>query len=507
MERFKNYSYDPLQLIPISFRHQILPRSFEYTLSYLIDHELDTSIFHSRFKNDDNGRPAYDPALLLKIVLLAYSKGITSSRKIEQLCRENIIFMAISANHQPHFTTITDFISSSNEAISQLFLQVLLICYSQGLIGKEMFAVDGCKISSNASKEWSGTFEDLAHKQQKMEAGIAHILKKHKETDQKDLPEEIREREERQVATLKRASNKIKDFLAQNKDRVSKAGFVIQSNITDNDSAKIKSSHGVIQGYNGVATVDSKHQIIVQAEAYGSGHEHGLLKPSSESAFEHLQMTGDEKKELKVLADSGFHDADTLSFLAENQLDGYIVDQRFRNRDPRFETAKRHHKKRPKPAAEEPFLRDRFQADLENESCVCPAGKQMRLRQRNSSHQGYLVMRFAAKASDCNVCTLREECLRSPDKNRARHIEFRMSRIENQTGNLIDAMKAKVDSEWGRYIYSWRLGIVEPVFGNVRWALGLDWFSLRGKQKVNGQWKLMATLHNLLKLQKYGTIG
>lgn len=92
--------------------------------------------------------------LLLKIVLLAYSKGITSSRKIEQLCRENIIFMAISANHQPHFTTIADFISSSSEAISQLFLQVLLICDSQGLIGKEMFAVDGCKISKNASKEW-----------------------------------------------------------------------------------------------------------------------------------------------------------------------------------------------------------------------------------------------------------------------------------------------------------------------------------------------------------------
>lgn len=62
----------------------------------------------------------------------------------------------------------------------------------------------------------------------------------------------------------------------------------------------------MIQGYNGVATVDSKHQIIVQAEAYGSGHEHGLLKPSLESAFEHLQMTGDEKKELKVLADSVF---------------------------------------------------------------------------------------------------------------------------------------------------------------------------------------------------------
>lgn len=506
MARFKNYSYDQLQLIPVSFKHQILPGSFEYTLSYLIDHELDTSIFHTRFKNDDNGRPAYDPALLLKIVLLAYSKGITSSRKIEQLCRENIIFMAISANHQPHFTTIADFISSSSEAISQLFLQVLLICDSQGLIGKEMFAVDGCKISSNASKEWSGTFEDLAHKQQKMEAGIEHILKKHKETDQKDLPEEIRQREERQVKTLQKASAKIKEFLAQNKERESKPGYIVQSNITDNESAKIKSSHGMIQGYNGVATVDSKHQIIVQAEAYGSGHEHGLLKPSVEAAFEHLQMQEEAQKEVCILADSGFYDTETLSYLAENQLDGYIVDQQFRSRDPRFATAKRHDKKRPKPVTEELFLRDRFDVDLEKETCICPAGNHMRLRS-HALHQGYSVLRFTANVSDCQNCPLREECLRSPDKNRARYIEFRKSRIENQTGNLIETMKAKVDSEWGRYIYSWRLAIVEPVFGNVRWALGLDWFSLRGKKKVNGQWKLMATLHNLLKLQRYGTIG
>ncbi len=63
---------------------------------------------------------------------------------------------------------------------------------------------------------------------------------------------------------------------------------------------------------------------------------------------------------------------------------------------------------------------------------------------------------------------------------------MRVNREENQASNLIEAMKAKVDSEWGRYFYNWRLGIVEPVFGNVRWALGLDWFSLRGKQKEKG---------------------
>ncbi|MFP5465822.1 MAG: transposase, partial [Gammaproteobacteria bacterium] len=89
MARYKDYNYAQSKMIPISFREQILPGTFEHTLSYLIDHELDVSIFDQRYNNDDTGAPAYDPALLLKIVLYAYSRGITSSRRIERCCREN----------------------------------------------------------------------------------------------------------------------------------------------------------------------------------------------------------------------------------------------------------------------------------------------------------------------------------------------------------------------------------------------------------------------------------
>jgi len=157
MARYKDYCYEQTKLIPISFHHQILPGTFEYTLNYLIDNEVDLSLFEQRYRNDETGAPAYDPAVLLKIILYAYSRGITSSRQIEQCCGQNIIFMALSADTHPHFTTIADFISSSSEEIVELFRDVLLICDEMGLIGKEMFAVDGCKMSSNASKEWSGT--------------------------------------------------------------------------------------------------------------------------------------------------------------------------------------------------------------------------------------------------------------------------------------------------------------------------------------------------------------
>ena len=153
MARYKDYDYTQGKFIPIYFDKQILPGTFEYTLHYLINNEIDLSVFDLRYQNDKTGAPAYDPAILLKITLFAYSRGITSSRKIAQCCNENVIFMALSADTQPHFTTIADFISTANEEIIRLFLEVLMVCDDMDLIGKEMFAVDGCKMPSNASKE------------------------------------------------------------------------------------------------------------------------------------------------------------------------------------------------------------------------------------------------------------------------------------------------------------------------------------------------------------------
>lgn len=106
MPRFTQYDDRKTVMLPVDFEQQILPGTFEYSLHDLVDNELDLCIFNSRFKNDETGRPVYDPAILLKVALLAYSRGITSSGKIEALCRENVILMALSADSRPHITTI-----------------------------------------------------------------------------------------------------------------------------------------------------------------------------------------------------------------------------------------------------------------------------------------------------------------------------------------------------------------------------------------------------------------
>lgn len=177
MANFKPYDYNQSTMVVINFEEQLQPGTFEHAIHYLISERLDLSIFHPKYKNDEGGRPAYDPAILLKIILFAYSKGITSSREIEWCCQTNIIFKALSCDTVPHFTTIASFVSSYPDAIEAIFEQIVLVCDEEGLIGNELFAIDGCKLPSNAAKEWSGTLEELAQKRDKIKRRCATASK------------------------------------------------------------------------------------------------------------------------------------------------------------------------------------------------------------------------------------------------------------------------------------------------------------------------------------------
>jgi transposase len=285
MARFKHYDYGQMKMLPVSFAQQILPGTFEHTLNHLIDHEIDLRVFEPRYRNDATGAPAYDPAILLKVILYAYSRGVTASRQIERLCRQNVVFMARSADSAPHFTTIADFIARLDAEIVSVFRDVLLVCDEAGLIGRELFAIDGVKLPSNASKSWSGTRADFGKKVAKMERAVRYLVKRHREADQRGEAGPVQAARSKQITTLKRAVRKVKGWLKHNKrDKPGAGGRVKKSNITDNESAKIKTGKGVIQGYDGVTLTDAKHQIVVHAQAYGEAQEHGLLIPMLEGA-------------------------------------------------------------------------------------------------------------------------------------------------------------------------------------------------------------------------------
>jgi transposase len=506
MARFKPYDYGQMKLVPVSFERQILPGTFEHTLSRLIDEEIDLSVFEARYRNDEVGAPAYDPAILLKVILYAYARGVTSSREIARLCRENVLFMALAADSAPHFTTIADFIATLDREIVSVFRDVLLVCDELGLLGREMFAVDGVKLPSNASKEWSGTRQDFEAKIVKMERAVHHLLRRHRDADAVGDDERLRAARVKQIATLQAALAKVKGFLRRHEDKVGARGNVKKSNLTDNDSAKMKTSKGVIQGYDGVAVVDAKHQVVVHAHAFGEAQEHALLVPMLEgtrATFRELDLAEDVLAGAVVAADAGFHTDANVQYLDATHVDGYLADTRFRQRDPRFATAPRH-KPGPMEDPERRFRPEDFEFNSKTLTCHCPAGKRLYRSGQHSRPNGYRAVIFKGALRDCGPCALRARCLHYPERTPTRQVVLFLGPSPTTPETHTARMKAKIDTELGRYQYSRRLAVVEPVFANICSSRHLRRFSLRGNRKVNTQWLLYCLVHNVGKMQRYG---
>jgi len=277
--------------------------------------------------------------------------------------------------------------------------------------------------------------------------------------------------------------------------------------VTDNESAKMKTSHGVIQGYTGVAAVDNKHQIVVHAEAFGQGQEHGLLKPVMEGIRETFansdSKTRKSVEKAKVTADSGYHNREMLEYLEAQKVDGYIADTGFRARDPRFLDYKKP-VERNRRKDKERFSQDEFAIDLQAQTCRCPAGKDLWLKAKRARIGHHIFMQFQAYEKDCQRCSLRKRCLKNERQRTPRQVNVALDTTQEQKAGVIERMKRKIDSAVGRHVYAQRLGTVEPVFGHITDAIGIKRFSLRGRRKVNGQWKLMLMLHNILKIHRYG---
>jgi len=506
MAKYKYYSYDQQIIIPVNLKNQIIPGTFEYTLNHVIN-SLDLSDFEEKFHNDETGAPAYDPAILLKVILFAYSRGIISSRKIARLCEENIICIALSADTRPHFTTIADFISSMGDECACFFTKILSVCYTENLIGKNMFAIDGCKISSNCSKEWSGTKEELLNKSKKIEKSITYLIRKHKAADQNFISDKDKEREEKAIKNLNNKLNKINAWLDSHEDRMGTQKKPVKSNITDNDSAKMFTSHGVVQGYNGIAAVDDKHQLIIWAGTFGDANESGHLEEVLNGVDDNCRKSGISNnilKKVKVTADTGFHNHRNMKMLLDKNIDAYIPDNKFRKRDIRFENAHKYKKKTAnwkEVHKKKYFTPEDFQFDSITGKLICPAGKPMWSKGKNVVRNNGATIGddYMGHIENCRNCTLRSQCLRK-EQTKARQVMKVHSKVSYP---LI--MQKKIDTPYGRDIYSRRMGTVEPVFGHIRGVKKLDRFTVRGKKNVKNQWLLYCLVHNIGKLHKYGS--
>jgi transposase len=499
MARYKVVDRSP-RFLPISLEAQLMVGSFEHALDVLVDEELELSAFECWYHNDETGAPAYDPAVMLKIVLLAYSKGIVSSRAIERLCRENVVFMAISGDSAPQFTTIAKFVRTVAGEVADIFARVLLVCDRLGLIGRQMFAIDGVKLSSNADKRHSGTHAELLHDAQRLEAAVQKMLEAHREDDEGIKPRtSAADRMER----LQGEARRIRQFLATHAERRSAKGAIRKSNVTDNDSAKMATQKGVIQGYTAVAAVDESAQIIVAAHALGSGSEQAVLLPMVD------QTRALRTDETIITADAGYHSEENLRGLCERAVPALIADGLMRKRDPRFAGQARH-KVKPDPLYDKTakpsivrFQPKDFTFDAIAGTCICPAGKNLYSAGSACSINGRKYHKFRGAQRDCVPCELRARCLRHPEHTPTRQVAL-FEKHQPSPLPYTQIMKQAIDSERGKALYGRRIATVEPVFANLRYNKRLDHFTLRTQPKVNTQWHLYCLVHNIEKLARHG---
>ena len=506
MAKYKPNNEDQMVMLPISLQDQLVPGTLEYTINELVEKHIDLSVFDARYNNDENGASAIHPKILLKVILLAYARGMISSRQIERACHENILFIALSYNHAPDHSTIAAFVSSMQKEIASIFSDILTVCDELDLLGGTHFSLDGVKLSANVSKAWSGTLDELKHKRDKLQEKLKRVMEEHAQADQH--PQVEIERQKKRERRFQLQVERLNEFLKDREPKHGSEGKEIQSNVMDNESVKMPSSHGVVQGYNAQALVDSKHQVILAAEAFSS-QDHENLKPMLKGAKKNVAAIGKDETYFQgkqLTADSNYHSYDALVVCKDEKIDAYIPDIQFRKRDPRFADQERfqegvHGRQRPdaKPGL---FTTTDFSFDPHKQVYLCPQGKALTCHARNQVNRYRTYDIYHARPQDCATCPVKTRCLSKSTTSR----RYLSVPVVSQPPNLIDEMKAKIDSEEGKRIYARRLGVVEPVFANICVQKRMHRFTLRSKLKVDVQWRLFALVHNIGKIHTFGTL-
>jgi len=368
-----------------------------------------------------------------------------------------------------------------------------------------MFAIDGVKLPANASKAKSGTRADYQRQIDKMERAAKQMLTMHQSADSVHADDGSAKQVARKLQCLQKEAQRLRDWLARNpEDRKGSKRGIRLSNLTDNESAKMATSKGVLQGYTGVAAVDEKTQIIVDAQAHGTGSEQALLLPVLEATAALRNV------DTVITADAGYHSQANLKALAKQRINAYLPDNGYRQRDERY-VDQHIHTGKPDPLwnkgkqikSSHCFKPADFQLAEDHTHCICPMGKRLYSNGSNCPINGYAAMKFSGAKQDCVPCMRRKECLRTPETTATRQVSFFKGK-RNAEENYVEWMKVKIDSDKGKEMITRRFATVEPVFGNLRSNKRLNRFTLREKTKVDGQWKLYCLVHNIEKLAHHG---
>jgi transposase len=463
-KRFRTCDLDQVFLLPPALQDWLPEEHLSRFIADVTD-QLDLSeILAVYARKDGRGMAAYHPAMMVRVLLYGYCRGVVSSRKIERATYEDVAFRYLAADQHPDHDTIADFRQTHLQNLAGLFTQALQLCDKAGLIKLGHVAIDGSKLKANASKHKAMSYDRMAAKEKQLREEVDKLLAQAAQTDAAEdaqygkgkrgdeLPEELARREsrlkkiaaakaaleqearERAVAAKAAVEARLEERKKQEEERGKKFGGrppqvpdpeqakpepKAQRNFTDEESRIMLdgATKSILQGYNAQIAVDSHSQIIVAAALTQEANDKQQLAPMLAQVEQNLG-----RKPEHATADTGYFSEAAVA-------------------DPRTEGI-----------------------DL----LVPPE------RQKHSELSG----------TNPPIAT---EAARQAEESTA-------------AKSAAETMRAKLSTDAGKAVYKMRKAVVEPVFGQIKEVRGLRRLSMRGMEKVAAEWQIICLTHNLLKL-------
>jgi transposase len=434
--------------------------------------ECDLAAFRVPYRPDGRGGAAYDPSMMVALLLYAYCVGERSSRVIERRCSEDVAFRVIAANQRPDHATIARFRAAHQVALGDLFAQVLGVCCRAGLIRAALVAIDGTRMEANASRKANRNASELAKEILDDAAAVdAEEDARFGDARGDELPPELRGADRRarirellDELNAEAAERSYETQLARRAEIEAATGRRLPgrqpkpdaqhrrsrqfANLTDPESRLMHTRGGYVQGYNAqaVATVD---QFIVAAEVTNEGSDDAQFRPMVTETITNLRRAGSRSQVRTVVADAGYW--------CKDNLEGGDV-----------------------------------------EALIAPG---------NSSGIGR-KLREEARRGEVLARVERNEITRTEagvelGVGRSRIDQLILARQRDLPPTPAVAMTAKLATPRGRRLYKKRCATIEPVFAQTKHNRGIRRFSRRGLAAASSEWKLIAATHNILKLWRH----
>ena len=408
------------------------------------------------------GRPAYHPAVLLKLYIYGYLNRIHSSRRLEREAQRNVELMWLTGRLMPDFKTIANFRKENGKAIRNVCRQFVMLCQQLNLFSEALVAIDGSKFKAVNNRDRNFTSAKLQRRMQEIESSINRYLTALDTADRQepDVAQAKTERLENKIAALKEQMRKLKEVEVQLNATPDK-----QISLTDPDARSMKTRGNGIVGYNVQTAVDAKHHLIVAHEVTNTGTDRDQL---TSMAMQARDAMGTE--ELTAIADRGYfkseeilasHEAGITVFVARTETSGATAEGRFGKAD--------------------------FIYDAERDEYRCPAGQQLIWRFSTIEHGMKLHCYWS---SNCKSCAMKSQC--TPSTNR------RVKRWEHE--HILEAMQTRLDHS--PEIMRIRRQTVEHPFGTIKSWMGSAHFLTKTLDRVSTEMSLHVLAYNLKRVMK-----